>query len=1580
MKITGIILLALAVSIVDLRGQTADQYTFAAFSTGMYQPLTGAAPLLSGQSQLSVAVPIGFDFVYEGNVYNTFRVSTDGYVVLGSGTIPQGMGNDLSTPFLSPIIAPLWDALLFSQTGAMISYQTSGPAFNRVLVVQFASGQFANPGFPATGEGEINMQVRFYEADGVIEFVYGFILPTSSFQPSASIGINGDSNGFLSVAQDFQNVSNTISYNDLNVFPSAGTLFRFTPPDGDFTPPVLSNFSLSPSTTQCQPVARVATVRATDDLSGVTQLWFVRLYNGVEQTPIAFSLTSGNPNDGVWTANIPPAPSGQTVYYYLNAFDAFGNAVMQAFAGAFVDFQPSLSAGPNQTVNAGTSATLVADAPAVLPLRLTEIILDPDGEGGGGLPPYVPPTAKNLVELTNLGNVPVPLAGVSLVVQGEGARTFNLPSVTLAPGTTMLIRIGTGVDSPPDRYYHTGGSNDPLYIESYVGFYLVKSNTVIDAVGITYYDFEAPVTNAHWSGFLYSTGAAGFVRRYADSNGASDWTPASAGAPISPNVPNPGLNALPNLSLVWSPGNLDGFTVTTPPLTTTTTFTATLTYGGCTVSSTVTVTVANPQTPQCDFTVLGGQYHTTQSVVCFQDLTTGGIPDTWLWTFQPPSVEFVSGQFTANPCVRFLSDGVYTVSLTVSNSAGADTETKTDYVFVALDYCAPQYLFESAVDYIARVRLATMDNVTGDEPGEYTLFTLYNPELSRGQSYELTVTNGPTANEYVGAWIDFNRNGVFDANERLGEVHLTAAGQSQTMTFVVPADAVLGANRMRVRMAYQESGVTPCGLHQYGETEDYFVLIVAAGCETPPVGGTATGPSSVPAFGTVNYQLAGHTGNIQWQYSLDGINWVNIPGAVSSTLSIQWQYDNQSVRVRAMLVSPGCDPAYSNVVVTQVLPLLGNSASFPFDITDFPYFDEQNTAQFTATLPGQTAPDVFYRFSTPNCFEMLRISTCDASFDARLYVLNANLEVVAQAENNCGSLGAHLELTGLTPGAMYFIVVSGVDGQFGNYTVSVFVDYGSGGLTVNGGPDVSIPCGGETVLTATVEGGSGQYLVQWDAGWIEGPQLMVNAAGVYVVRAYDVGGEGCMATDTVVVSLVGSDFNVSVQPNQVYLCDGQSMTLTAVVGGASGAYSCQWSNGETGTQIVVSAAGVYSCQCVDSAGCTAVGTSQLVFAPSPAVDLGPHSQACVGSTITLDAGNPGSAYVWSTGGSSRTVTLALDQIGTVVVSVTVVNFYGCVGMGSVEIEVTDSPQSQLPPSLTVCVGETVTLLPGITGAEYVWNDGSTQPFYVFAAQTPGVSEVSVEISAGTGCFVRDSVTITVLPAPEPDLGPDRSLCSGETVVLNSGVPEASYLWSTGEVSQTISVGQAGTYWVEVRLGECSSRDTVVLTTPPAPNILTILPDTLLIGQTFTAQAVGSAGAFNWTFGLSATPQTAAGQTVNNVSFSDPGVKIVRLVVRKDGCDFVFNDTIFVKDTVSALGERESWMFSVRPNPTRDYVEFFLPPYVSTWTIELLDPAGKIVFRSRDERILDVSALPGGVYLLRVGDGRRMYFGKISVVK
>jgi len=86
-------------------------------------------------------------------------------------------------------------------------------------------------------------------------------------------------------------------------------------------------------------------------------------------------------------------------------------------------------------------------------------------------------------------------------------------------------------------------------------------------------------------------------------------------------------------------------------------------------------TGAGPVAPTADFsaTPTSGNPPLT---VNFTDLSTGD-PTTWDWTFGD------GGTSTAqNPSHTYNSVGLYTVSLTVSNANGSDSETKTDYISV----------------------------------------------------------------------------------------------------------------------------------------------------------------------------------------------------------------------------------------------------------------------------------------------------------------------------------------------------------------------------------------------------------------------------------------------------------------------------------------------------------------------------------------------------------------------------------------------------------------------------------------------------------------------------------------------------------------------------------------------------------------------------------------------------------------------------------------------------------------------------------------------------------------------------------
>ncbi|PNQ72408.1 hypothetical protein C1T31_11470 [Hanstruepera neustonica] len=65
------------------------------------------------------------------------------------------------------------------------------------------------------------------------------------------------------------------------------------------------------------------------------------------------------------------------------------------------------------------------------------------------------------------------------------------------------------------------------------------------------------------------------------------------------------------------------------------------------------------------------------------------------------------------------------------------------------------------------------------------------------------------------------------------------------------------------------------------------------------------------------------------------------------------------------------------------------------------------------------------------------------------------------------------------------------------------------------------------------------------------------------------------------------------------------------------------------------------------------------------------------------------------------------------------------------------------------------------------------------------------------CYNTTSFYIEALETPDPDMETTYYFCTDETVVLDAGFGYDSYLWSTGETTQSIVVGSAGNYDVTV---------------------------------------------------------------------------------------------------------------------------------------------------------------------------------------
>jgi PKD repeat protein len=115
----------------------------------------------------------------------------------------------------------------------------------------------------------------------------------------------------------------------------------------------------------------------------------------------------------------------------------------------------------------------------------------------------------------------------------------------------------------------------------------------------------------------------------------------------------------------------------------------------------------------------------------------------------------------------------------------------------------------------------------------------------------------------------------------------------------------------------------------------------------------------------------------------------------------------------------------------------------------------------------------------------------------------------------------------------------------------------------------------------------------------------------------------------------------------------------------------------------------------------------------------------------------------------------------------------------------------------------------ITGWQWDFGDGTTgtdpEPIHDYLVN--GSYTVTYTISDDSGHTSTTSMPVAITTnTVYVNLGPDTSICLGNTLVLDAG-PQASdvqYYWSTNDTSRTIQVTNTGDYWVQVYNATCSA--------------------------------------------------------------------------------------------------------------------------------------------------------------------------------
>ncbi|MBT4968051.1 MAG: DUF5011 domain-containing protein [Bacteroidetes bacterium] len=256
--------------------------------------------------------------------------------------------------------------------------------------------------------------------------------------------------------------------------------------------------------------------------------------------------------------------------------------------------------------------------------------------------------------------------------------------------------------------------------------------------------------------------------------------------------------------------------------------------------------------------------------------------------------------------------------------------------------------------YVRRVTIGSINNgITYYSGTGYTNYTALQTTLYKGPYHYVSVESGNGVNTYyTRAWIDFNRDGVFDHPSEL-VLHDSIMVASATNpnygpvfdSFMIPLNAPVGPTRMRVISHYNPvnppfrfPGI-PCeNPLEVGEVEDYTIIIADSGQTVPDFS------SNIACFGNptifndksytfgVNYPVSewiwdfgdgdtSHAKSPQHTYVNPGIYTVKLQARTNKTAAV-WASVEKTVKVN----KPIANFSWNNVLYQTPITFLDETS------------------------------------------------------------------------------------------------------------------------------------------------------------------------------------------------------------------------------------------------------------------------------------------------------------------------------------------------------------------------------------------------------------------------------------------------------------------------------------------------------------------------------------------------------------------------------------------------------------------------------------------------------------------------------
>lgn len=450
------------------------------------------------------------------------------------------------------------------------------------------------------------------------------------------------------------------------------------------------------------------------------------------------------------------------------------------------------------------------------------------------------------------------------------------------------------------------------------------------------------------------------------------------------------------------------------------------------------------------------------------------------------------------------------------------------------------------------------------------------------------------------------------------------------------------------------------------------------------------------------------------------------------------------------------------------------------------------------------------------------------------------------------------------------------------------------------------------------------------------------------------------------------------------VCAGSSASLSVVAtGSVPNLTSYTWTAGTTTAPAVNPTANVspvvvsptvntiYILTAESTPGCY---SKQLinVFQTFPPVIQAASYTVCSNpaTTVTLTA-TGAAAYQWNTGATTNSVVVTPNA--TTVYTVTATNpNSSCVGVTTATVTLGNNLSMNINSSAftpTICSGGVVNLT--VTGAasNYLWNTGATSPVITVTPNTTTTYTVggmagNCAGSASLTIYVNISPTITAMLSPTP-------VCAGVVHTLTAS-GAATYSFDLNNPNPTWIAAQSVTFVPNVTnmflfvagssTNGCMDAFVLQPTVQPTPTVTAVANKTIVCSGAVVTLTASGASTYSWSGAATSTSNPlsfTAGTLQGTQQFSVTGTSTA-------GCRSAFVVTVSVNKCTGidqqAVTSGESFVF---PNPFSNSLRLS----GMGGRVALYNALGQLVLQETvmNEHTMDTSALPAGVYVLKVYD-------------